>query len=111
MNVSTIQGKSGKYTEYIDPRTWNIPNASWFVETADILGKFCLGRVVKSVLLTASYLFHSGISVIAEEFMCDPNQVKLLKSRGQVNMKNLSVQSVEASLSEYFDGHQKPPVE
>lgn len=56
------QGKSGKYTEYIDPRTWNIPNASWFVETADIL----------------------GISVIAEEFMCDPNQVKLLKSRGQV---------------------------
>merc|ERR1719186_7843 len=56
------QGKSGKYEDYKDPRTWNISNAVCFVEMAEML----------------------GISVIAQDVMKEPEQVNLVKERDQV---------------------------
>lgn len=56
------QGVNSKYANYRDPRTRNIPNASKFVEMAEIL----------------------GINAMAEDLLRDPGQVDIVKKRGQV---------------------------
>ena len=56
------QGVNSKYESYRDPRCWSVPNGSRFVDMAEIL----------------------GMNVMAEDLLRDPDQVRLVKERGQI---------------------------